>query len=79
MCRRESQSSGTNVFSTALRSAAAANLKGWMLDAVESPRLFNAATVAAHELQAQLNAGEIKSTEILRVLSPHPEARWLHQ
>jgi Amidase len=58
-------------FPTAPRSAATANLKGWIPHVVDSPRLFDTTTVAAHELQAQLSAGKIKSTEILHEYYRH--------
>ena len=58
-------------FSAGPRSAATANLKGWIPHAVESPRLFDTATVAAHELQEQLITGKIKSTEILQEYYRH--------
>lgn len=52
-------------FCTVQRSAATANLKGWIPHTIDSPRLFDTTTVAAHESQALLRAGKIKSTEIL--------------
>lgn len=58
-------------FSTAPRSPATANLKGWIPHALDGPRLFDTSTVTAHELQALVGASKIKSTEILHAYYRH--------
>lgn len=58
-------------FSSTPRSPATANLRGWIPQVVDSHPLFDTTTVAAHELQAQLRAGTIKSTDILHEYYRH--------